>query len=535
MGGCLWNIFAIMSIAVACAAACAQEPVTVLRWDFEEIVGEQNVQALPAEWIASSKEGIAVERTDQGGRCLHVWVDAATGPGSRNIRYRLPVDKLRGQRVRVNALVRAKGVSQPPKPWNGIKCMLRIESGGEILWPQQNLPGGDFDWRPIQFVVAMPDDCQQVDLIVGLENVTGDAWFDNIAVEIIPKKKLSSKHKEVFKGHNLPRLRGAMIGPHVTDADLLEFGNVWKANHIRWQLIWNGFPHSPADSATLDEYRQWLDGALKRLEAALPVCREAGILVTVDLHTPPGGRNEASECRIFHDREFQKAFIDIWEDIARRFADSDVVWGYDLVNEPVEGMVPDGLMNWQRLAEETARRVRAIDQRHAIIIEPAPWGSPSSIALLDPIDVPGVVYSVHMYVPHAFTHQGVYDNPVGIVYPGTIDGKWYDRNTLRKVLEPVRRFQEENGVHIYIGEFSAIRWAPRDSACQYLKDCIEIFEEYGWDWAYHAFREWDGWSVEHGPDRNDRNRTATPTDRALLLRSWYAKNVKPQFSDKKKD
>ena len=27
-----------------------------------------------------------------------------------------------------------------------------------------------------------------------------------------------------------------------------------------------------------------------------------------------------------------------------------------------------------------------------------------------------------------------------------------------------------------------------------------LFEEYGWDWAYHAFREWQGWSVEHSDD-----------------------------------
>ncbi|MBC7351098.1 MAG: cellulase family glycosylhydrolase [Thermogutta sp.] len=530
-----WHIFAIISMSLSSAAVYAQEAVPVLRWDFENIVEGQNAPPLPPGWIPSSQQGIAVERTGQGNMCLHVWVDEAGGSQSRNIRYRLPVDKLRGQRVRISAIVRAKAVSQPPNPWNGIKCMLRMESGGEIQWPQIKLPVGDFDWRPAQLVVAVPEDCQQIDLIVGLENVTGEVWFDNIAVNIIPRKKLNCQNGEVFKGHNLPRLRGAMIGPHMTDADLLEFGKVWKANHIRWQLIWNGFPHSPADTATLDEYRQWLDGALQRLEAALPVCREAGILVTIDLHTPPGGRNKALECRIFHDREFQEAFMNIWENIARRFVHSDVVWGYDLVNEPVEGSVPDGLMNWQQLAEETARRVRAIDPRHAIIIEPAPWGSPSSIALFDPIDAPGVVYSVHMYVPHAFTHQGVYDNPMGIVYPGTIDGKWYDRDTLRRVLEPVRRFQEENGVHIYIGEFSAIRWAPGDSAYQYLKDCIEIFEEFGWDWAYHAFREWDGWSVEHGPDRNDRSRTATPTDRALLLRSWYAKNVKPEFSERKND
>ena len=30
----------------------------------------------------------------------------------------------------------------------------------------------------------------------------------------------------------------------------------------------------------------------------------------------------------------------------------------------------------------------------------------------------------------------------------------------------------------------------------WIRDCIDILEEYGWDWSYHAFREWDGWSVE---------------------------------------
>lgn len=34
-------------------------------------------------------------------------------------------------------------------------------------------------------------------------------------------------------------------------------------------------------------------------------------------------------------------------------------------------------------------------------------------------------------------------------------------------------------------------------ADRYLADVIDLFEEYGWDWSYHAFREWAGWSVEH--------------------------------------
>ena len=133
-----------------------------------------------------------------------------------------------------------------------------------------------------------------------------------------------------------------------------------------------------------------------------------------------------------------------------------------------------------------------------------------------------------MYSPFKFTHQGIYGNPAGVHYPGKVDGKHYDREQLRRELQPVVDYQRDYGVHIYLGEFSAIRWAPGQSACNYLRDVIEICEQNGWDWAYHAFREWDGWSVEHGPDRNNRNRTETPTDRQRLLQSWYGKNRKPR-------
>ena len=59
----------------------------------------------------------------------------------------------------------------------------------------------------------------------------------------------------------------------------------------------------------------------------------------------------------------------------------------------------------------------------------------------------------------------------------------------------MRDFQLRHNARIYVGEFSAIAWAP--GAADYIRDCIDVFEEYGWDWTYHAFREWDGWSVEH--------------------------------------
>ncbi|NMC21035.1 MAG: glycoside hydrolase family 5 protein [Thermogutta sp.] len=488
---------------------------------------------LPEPWVPKRSEGVALVRDPEQGWCLHVVIPPEAGRGSRSVQLKLPVEQLRGTRVRVSARIKADEIAEPPQPYNGVKCMLKIDTPTGTIWPQRNLPGGGWDWKPYENVAAVPANAQSVTLILGLEAVTGQAWFDDVRVRIVGRQRSAppqSKREVVFKGHALPRLRGAMIGPRVTDEDLLEFGRDWGANHVRWQLIWGGFPRSPADSVGVVEYRRWLESALQRLDEGLEACRRAGILAVIDIHTPPGGRNAASECRMFHEKEFQEAFLRIWEEIAARYREHPAVWGYDLVNEPVEGVVAEGLMTWRELAEVTARRVREIDPYHAIIVEPAPWGSPEALDWFEPLDVPGIVYSVHMYQPHAFTHQGVYDSPVGLRYPGEIGGKYYDKEVLRQILDPVIRYQRDYGVHIYIGEFSAIRWAPDESAYRYLRDCIELFEEYGWDWAYHAFREWDGWSVEHGPDRNDRNRTAAPTQRRLLLEEWFSRNQKPDFS-----
>jgi hypothetical protein len=58
---------------------------------------------------------------------------------------------------------------------------------------------------------------------------------------------------------------------------------------------------------------------------------------------------------------------------------------------------------------------------------------------------------------------------------------------------------------------------------------IDIFEAHGWDWSYHAFREWNGWSVEHGEDRENAAPFTTPTQRLRLLQAWFEKDQKPRW------
>ena len=445
----------------------------------------------------------------------------------------LPLDKLQGTKLRVTAEIKAENVAKPPQPWNGVKCMLHSKTSSGDQWQQKNDLHGTFDWQTVEYTALIDRDTTSAEMILGIENTTGKAWIKNIAVRVIGIERIRpAKPANVsspYKGHDISRLRGVMIQPRSFEEEDLNVLADWGVNHVRWQLLWGGFPNGPADKATPEEYHAWIEQECQKLDRMLPLCEKAGVHVVIDLHSPPGGRLENADMKMFLEKKYQDTFLEVWEKMARRYKGNKAVWAYDLMNEPCEGIIPhgekDAPVDWRTLAIAATKKIRAIDAERAIILEPAPWGSPDSLDWFEPIDATNIVYSVHMYLPHRFTHQGVHDSDsLGTTYPGQCDGKYWDKAQLEAALEPVTDYQKDYGVHIYLGEFSVIRWAPGESGKNYLTDCVDIFEQNGWDWAYHAFREWDGWSLEHGPDRNNRKPSEKPTDRLLLLQSWFEKN-----------
>jgi len=60
---------------------------------------------------------------------------------------------------------------------------------------------------------------------------------------------------------------------------------------------------------------------------------------------------------------------------------------------------------------------------------------------------------------------------------------------------------------------------PAPGAAQYLEELISIFEEYGWDWSYHAFRESPYWDVEL-----DAEAKPAETDRRKVLLKYFRRN-----------
>ncbi len=521
-------VFAIAALGNVALGLAPQPGTAYFESDFDE--------PLPASVDLGEavlhEEGQGHEEAGRG-RVLHVRA-AAGGPGRVAATIPLDVGPMRGNSVWVGADVRGQGVSRKPNHWNGVKVMLVIQTPSGTLYPQPDVPVGTFGWGRFAAVANVPADATAAHLVLGLEEVTGEVWFDNVSVKqrrSLARAPAADPQQPVYKGHDLPRLRGAMAGHRLTEADVRHFAEAWNGNVLRWQLTEVSQTPRP-----LETYDAWLEEELKYLDRVLAWCREYGVLVVVDLHSPPGGYVArgggyiSSYGLIFQDPTAQAMFIDTWRKIAERYKGNDVIWGYDLMNEPNDTMLGEGALDWNQLAQKAAEAIRQIEPDRTLIVEFA-YGA-SGVEHFRPLTVPRCVYSVHVYDPLNFTHQNVpgVTSATGVHWPGEVDGKHWDKAVLREALQPYVDFAERYRVHMYVGEFGAIRTAPGDSAARYLADAIAIFEDLGWDWTFHAYREWHGWSVEHAGPMNAPRPAEEPTARQRVITEAFSANRRPEWA-----
>ena len=406
--------------------------------------------------------------------------------------------------VELHIRCRGENVTRPKENWLGSKFMLHFTDGdGVKQWPGAAQKSGTFDWCDLRFAKGLGKGVKDGtgELTLGLQSATGKIVFDLSTLKILERQDLwkvpaedlgyRCAYTEPVKG--APRKRGVMLPAGNCKEDDFRTLRDWGATLVRYQMCRNWSREN--DNRDLAEYDRWLDGKLDHLDReVLPWAEKYGLSVVVDLHVAPGGRANA-DMNMFYEKPYGEHFVACWQKIARRFKGRKGIYGYDLINEPNQQFsgVVDG--DWWNLQRRTAEAVRAIDPDVTIVVESNGWDSPTAYAYMRPLRMTNVIYQAHMYQPMAFTHQGVKgkEHWTPTKYPDPEKG--WDKEFLRKGLRDVRKFQLDHDAKIYIGEFSAIAWA--EGADAYLRDVISICEEYGWDWTYHAFREWPGWSVEN--------------------------------------
>lgn len=112
-----------------------------------------------------------------------LFLSAEKPEGSRYASIALPIEKFRGKKITIEAMVKAEGVSEKPKNYNGIKCMLLVsDAENRKDYPQAQVGTGTFDWQKIAFTYAVHSMAVTLHLQLGLELVSGKVWFDEVAI-----------------------------------------------------------------------------------------------------------------------------------------------------------------------------------------------------------------------------------------------------------------------------------------------------------------------------------------------------------------
>ncbi|MBK8802300.1 MAG: cellulase family glycosylhydrolase [Fibrobacteres bacterium] len=437
----------------------------------------------------------------------------------------IPVDSLRGWQVMVTAWSSADSLTTRVQSWNGVKVMLIVTGAdGVRSYPQLPWPEGQaFAHKRSMFRYTVAKDVKSIQLAWGIEKVAGVAKIDSICIRRFAWMDLPERDSTLpIPDFSPTRLRGAQVGPTLTRQAVTEFGRTWKGNLMRWQF-WG------SDSALAEStYDSILDYSIRNLDSYLPTFKTAGIKVVLCMHNLSRG--------LFRSTQTQSKLIETWRKLALHYRDSSQIWAYDLANEPDMNKWQEGVLLWDDLADTLARAVRAIDTGKVIVVE-TPFGDVPTFPQLRPVgwrrgyDIPKVVYSFHYYWPFKLTHQGIGEKypPFGAIYPGTIDGKFWDTAMHRKTLAPALAFQKKYRVPIYVGEFSCVRWAADHSSMRWFSDVIPLFEEYGWDWSYHAYKEFHGWSLEFSDSLGDM-RDVPNSGRKALFQRFFSLNKHPYDS-----
>lgn len=324
-------------------------------------------------------------------------------------------------------------------------------------------------------------------------------------------------------------VRGFQAGEF--DSNSLTEMHRWGANVVRLQLI----PGRWAASMGKDFWEAW-PLFLDKVERDVKEAKKVGLKVVPVLMGSPFTDAELQGRNIWQHPELEERLTRVWKDLSVRLLPyKGTVWGYDLVNEPLDrAQFPCPPREWRPLAVKIIRSIRSVDTDTWIIFETGPGFQFSGFKGLVPLPDARVIYSAHFYYPMEFTHQGVSNvqgsEKINVSYPSSINGTNWDKARLEEFLKPADEFQAKWNVPIYVGEFSVVRWAPKESAVLWLNDVVDLFEARSWSWSYHAFRGFNGWSLEHNeqfgrPGLSIKSKPVVyETERAKVIKKALKKN-----------
>lgn len=203
----------------------------------------------------------------------------------------------------------------------------------------------------------------------------------------------------------------------------------------------------------------------------------------------------------------------VWRQLASHYRDRSDRLYYEILNEP------HGINHalWGQIQGEAIAAIRAVDNRHTIIVGGADFNSYNTLASLPRYADSNLIYTFHFYDPFLFTHQGASwvtpsMSPLGGMpfpyqagrmpaLPASLRGTWIEsaykayptEGTLarvRQLIDIAARFRDERQVPVFCGEFGVYQPNSDPAERVYWYEFVRKYlEEKQIDWTiwdYHG-------------------------------------------------
>jgi endoglucanase len=242
---------------------------------------------------------------------------------------------------------------------------------------------------------------------------------------------------------------------------------------------------------------------LSYLDAAAKMILDQGLSVVIDLHP-----DDDFKARLKED-DFVQQFADFWRALARHYAtwDPERVF-FEIMNEPE---VTDPY-RWYGIQAKCAAAIREGALQHTIIAAGHRYSNDDQFLFLEPLHDPNLIYNIHFYYPHTFTHQGAtwglyyWHWLRGVRYPSTPESaaqaaasvpdaadrlavirygqEHWDAARIDAEISQVADWAKQRGVRVVCNEFGVYRaYADPHDRAEWIKDVRTSLERHNIGWA----------------------------------------------------
>nr|WP_294899459.1 cellulase family glycosylhydrolase [uncultured Pedobacter sp.] len=283
-----------------------------------------------------------------------------------------------------------------------------------------------------------------------------------------------------------------------TDIDSLAS---WGFNSVRLPMHYALY--TPAvENEPIVRQNTWIQKGFDMTDSLLAWCKANKMYLILDLHATPGGQGNdlnisdrnPDKPSLWESEANQQKMIALWRKLAERYKDEPWIGGYDIINEPnwgferkedVRGTAEKTNIPLRKLMIEVTKAIRAVDQKHIIIIEGNGFGN--NYAGIFPKWDDNMVLSFHKY------------------------GNFNNTGAIQKFLN----YRKEQNIPIWLGESG-------ENSNTWFTEAISLAERNNIGWAW--------WQLKKIGINNPLE-IKIPEGYQKLLAYWNGKGEKPSADE----